>query len=294
MDKKQLFNEALTSLVEFSAVKGNKITMEDVKLHFKDLIDDESQYHFIYDYLAVNKITIEGFNPNTDRPDSLDESKVVSPKVEKSQSAITTESEEELAFIEMYMQDLQSAKTYNQDEINSLLLCLMDGNLSVVNDLVECHLPLVAEIAETYRGRGATFGDLIQEGNLALMLAISDYTENEGSFSDYIKEKITVALDSAVNSQINSERISRHLADQLNRLDEVTKDLSEKLGRVPDVEELSEAMSISSEQVETLLKTSLDTLSLNEDTQITDEEDMNNNMDTMPKADPLEWRVNKK
>ena len=49
MDKKAQFNEALTSLVDYAATKGNEITQEDVKVFFKDLIDDESQYGFIND-----------------------------------------------------------------------------------------------------------------------------------------------------------------------------------------------------------------------------------------------------
>ena len=47
MDKKLLFNEALTSLVDFAAANANHVTMDDVKLYFKDLIDDDSQYQFI-------------------------------------------------------------------------------------------------------------------------------------------------------------------------------------------------------------------------------------------------------
>ena len=61
MDKKAQFNEALTSLVDYAATKGNEITQEDVKVFFKDLIDDESQYGFINDYLSLNKIKVLGF-----------------------------------------------------------------------------------------------------------------------------------------------------------------------------------------------------------------------------------------
>ena len=68
MDKKLLFNEALTSLVDFAAANANHVTMDDVKLYFKDLIDDDSQYQFIYDYLALNKVEIEGFTPPANNP----------------------------------------------------------------------------------------------------------------------------------------------------------------------------------------------------------------------------------
>ena len=92
MDKKVLFNETLTSLVEFAAVNYNEITMDDVKTYFKDLVEDESQYQFIYDYLAVNKIKIEGYNP------SIDTVEDIPSEMEVSETSNVTESEEELAF----------------------------------------------------------------------------------------------------------------------------------------------------------------------------------------------------
>lgn len=307
MDKKVLFNEALTSLVEFAAAKGNEITTDDVKIHFKDLIDDESQYNFIYDYLAVNKIKVEGFVPTANvtlDADSSSESTMADETMPEETvpevTSVTPESEEELSFIKMYMNEMKDIPAASEAEISELISSLLNNDLSVVDRLVECHLSIVAEIAETYRGRGVNFGDLIQEGNMGLMLAVSDYNAEEGDFKQFIRSRITNALEETVNSQINSDRIGDRLADKLNQLDTVTKNLSEKLGRVPDVKELAETMSISEEEVSLLLKMSLDTLSVNEDSQITEEGDSaSESMDDIsdyvsPKEDPLEWRVNKK
>lgn len=288
MDKKVLFNETLTSLVEFAAVNYNEITMDDVKTYFKDLVEDESQYQFIYDYLAVNKIKIEGYNP------SIDTVEDIPSEMEVSETSNVTESEEELAFIDMYMNEISDILPASDKDIVELVSKLLSGDLSVVNRLVECNLSTVAEIAKDYKGKGVTFGDLIQEGNIGLMLAISDYSENCGDFSDYIKKKVSNTLEEVISSQINSDRINQHLADKLNQLDAVTKNLSEKLGRVPEISELAEAMSITEDEVSTLLKTSLDTLSVNEDTQITSDEESNTTENVASQADPLEWRINKK
>lgn len=286
MDKKVLFNEALTSLVDFAAAQGNEITSDDVKLYFKALIEDESQYKFIYDYLAINKIKVKGFVPN------IDES-VFADSAEKSvseQISDVIESEEELSFIKMYMAELEAIMPLNADEKSELIDRLLNGDTSVVDRLVESHLSLVAEIAEKYRGKGVTFGDLIQEGNIGLMLGLSDYHSESGEFDKFIRDKIVTCMEETINSQIHSDRIGQHLADKLNRLDTVTKNLSEKLGRVPDIGELAEAMSITEEEVSLLLKTSLDTLSVNEDTQITEESSPTENSE----KDPLQWRINKK
>lgn len=290
MDKRTQFNETLTSFVEFAATLGNEVSIDDVKLYFKDFIEDESQYQFIYDYLTINKINIKEYDaPINEKSDS-------EPTPSDIQSENTAESEEELSFIKMYMKELETIPPVSDDEKSTLVSKLLSGNLDVINRLVECHLSLVAEIAEAYRNQGVTFGDLIQEGNIGLMLGLSDYDSRCGDFDTFIREKITAALDEIVNSQIHSDRIGQHLADKLNQLDATTKNLSETLGRVPELKELAEAMSISEDEVSLLLKTSLDTLSVNEDTQLTDEDNASENNDSYstPAKDPLQWRVNKK
>lgn len=292
MDKKILFQKALTSLVEYAATKHNHITMEEVKQHFTDLIDDDSQYLFIYDYLATNKIEVEGFHCSA--LNLSDNS--TNHALQDSDTAIL-ESEEELTFIRMYMSDLEMIEPAQPGEVDKLLKELSNGSTDIVNRLVECHLSIVADIAKSYRGKGVTFGDLIQEGNIALMVAISDYQLDCGDFSDFITQKIRQSMEEVIHEQINSDRVGKHLADQLNRLDKVTKQLNEELGRVPEIAELAEAMSISEEEVSVLLKTSLDTLSLNDEIESgdeTDSTDLQTDTLTAKKEDPLTWRINKK
>lgn len=306
MDKKTLFSETLTSLVEFAAAQGNKITFDDVKLYFKDLIEDESQYKFIYDYLTINKITVEGFDLkqngenlffNDTSSNGTADGTGFSLSDNTPDSSIPTESEEELAFIKMYMDEMNTIPPISRLEKKQLVNKLIQGDVSVVTKLVESCLSMAADTAQNYRGKGVTFGDLIQEGNIELMTAISDYTSDSGDFDTFMQDRVITALKNTINSQINSDRIGQHLADKLNHLDSITQKLNEQLGRVPTIPELAEAMSISEEEASILLKTSLDTLSVNEDTN----EDNNNapasqtpDLTSNPNTDPLEWRINKK
>lgn len=300
MDNKTRFNHALTALVAFSATKGNEITMEDVRMHFKDIIEDDSQYQFIYDYLSINRIKVKGFTPTSFFDDTLED---VSSNVQLSNKEFSTspqklnESEEELSFIEMYKSDMKNIKPLSIDEKSQLTTALLSGDTSVTERLIEGNLSVVAEIAENYRGQGVTFGDLIQEGNIGLMLAISEFNNQCGNFDSFVRKKISTAIENTINEQINSDRVGQHLADKLNILDKTTNKLSEKLGRVPDIDELSEAMGIDREEVSLLLKTSLDTLSIHEDTNFTNNESFDNPTPdlTTPSSgtDPLVWRHGK-
>lgn len=296
MDKKILFNEALTKLVATATENNNKVTMEEVKSYFDDFIDDDSQYQFIYDYLTTNKIEIEGFHPSdknffetNDNVHSLESEQVFIDE--------NNESKEELEFIKMYMSDIDNIPLVNEDEQNHLIEKLTLGDTSCVERLVESKLRTVADMAETYRGKGVSFGDLIQEGNLELMIAISEYHSNLGDFNQYVDKRIKNAILNTINNEIHSDRIGQHLADKLNQLDNTTKELNKKLGRVPKLSELSEAMGVSEDEVSLLLKTSLDTLSVNEDTQITENGNDDDLRDTAASlntpssgSDPLTWR----
>lgn len=291
MDKKTEFNNALTELVSFATSKGNKITIEDVKSHFNGLIDDASQYQLIYDYLSVNKIEIDGLEPSEKNFfESGYSDSDISAQVARDENK---ESKEELEFIKMYMSDINAITPVSIQEQNMLVQKLSDGDTSCIERLVESKLQAVADFSQKYRGKGVSFGDLIQEGNLELMIAVSEYQTTYGDFNQYIDKRIENAIINTINNEINSDRIGQHLADKLNQLDNTTKELNKKLGRVPELSELAEAMGISEDETSLLLKTSLDTLSVNEDTQITEDSSENENIDlTTPStgSDPLTWR----
>ena len=293
MDKKTLFNNALTKLVEFAATKENIIAISDVKSFFDGIIDDDSQYHFIYDYLTTNKIIIEGISSPEDIKDVEEEKSFEEEFNNVSDTDYSIDSETEMSFVNMYMAEMGSIPPVSDEEKKRLVKDLLNGDTSVVNRIIESKLKDVAEIASTYRGKGVSFGDLIQEGNIGLMVAISDYNDNLGDFDEYINKCIINTIKSTINDEINSDRIGQHLADKLNQLDKATKTLSEKLGHVPEISELSKEMGLDEDEVSILLKTSLDTLSVNEDTHITDEEQPDCSEDnTTPSSgsDPLQWR----
>ena len=204
-----------------------------------------------------------------------------------------TETNKELAVIEMYMKDVENLPQLSDEEKEDLIMRLADGDSSVVEDLTNSMLLHVAEMAQDYRDQGVRFGDLIQEGNVALTEVISDY-DGDGdleSFNELVDEAVTEAFENAIKDQADSDKISQHLADKLNLLDDTTKRLTEKLGRVPEASELAKEMDIPEEEVDNLLKISLDVLSVNEDSHLTD--DIDSSIDEVDEdisdEDPLDW-----
>ena len=207
-----------------------------------------------------------------------------------------TETNKELAVIEMYMKDVENLPQLSDEEKEDLITRLADGDSSVIEDLTNSMLLHVAEMAQDYRDKGVSFGDLIQEGNVALTEVISDYDGDADieSFNEMVDEAVTEAFESAVKEQAESDKISQRLADKLNLLDDTTKRLTEKLGRVPEASELAKEMDIPEEEVDNLLKISLDLLSVNEDSHLVDDIDASIDEVDMDDSDddPLDWRIN--
>ena len=262
MDKKLLFNDALSSLIEFAAANANHVSTEDIHTFFNDIIEDEKQYEFIYKYLQESKIKIDGMdyivseevtiNPKEEETKELETVKAAESKV--------VETEAELAFIEMYKKDLEAIDEISEAELANLLDLLANGDLSVTNKIVESQLSKVADIANEFRGQGVTYGDLIQEANIGLMIALSEFNGSSDEFAAYVDDAIRNTLNLVINDQINENRVGEHLANRMNELDEISRDLTELLGRAPTFEELAKKMGITEDEVETIVKTSLNVL----------------------------------
>ena len=146
MDKKLLFNDALSSLIEFAAANANHVSTEDIHTFFNDIIEDEKQYEFIYKYLQESKIKIDGMDYIVSEEVTIDPKEEETKELEavKAAESKVVETEAELAFIEMYKKDLEAIDEISEAELANLLDLLANGDLSVTNKIVESQLSKVA------------------------------------------------------------------------------------------------------------------------------------------------------
>ncbi|MDO5048242.1 MAG: RNA polymerase sigma factor RpoD [Anaerococcus sp.] len=138
--------------------------------------------------------------------------------------------------------------------------------------LAETNLRLVVSIAKKYVGRGMSFLDLIQEGNMGLMKAVDKYDYNRGfKFSTYATWWIRQAITRAIADQARTIRIPVHMVETINKLVRIQRQLVQDLGRDPSNEEIAEQMGIEVDKVQEIKKISQDPVSL--ETPIGEEDD---------------------
>ncbi len=252
MNDKLGFLNKLGGLLELANQYQGRLTKEQVEEYFIDEQLTREQMELVFDYLMAQKVAVRGYvklgNRNHDSQDD---------KVE-SVNQLTIEEQE---YLEEYTQDLKAIRALNQGELAELIQKINSGDALAKGRLTEVFLTKVVEIGKSMHHSEVFLGDLIQEGNVALMLAIETLPDIEVSESEidteittYIESEVKQGIQLLIEEMTELKNRDRKMVEQVQNLDESITKLTEDLGRKVTLDELAIYTEMSEDEILEILK----------------------------------------
>lgn len=296
MQEKIIFREMLSELKRYADSKRCHLTTGEVKEFFENAHLEEEQFQFIYEYLRGQNIVVEGMENSLDRDwipgevgqrsdqggmtgsalkdvagfKGVDDAAYVDEhdvgeKVEDL-SALEPSFESDV-FFDMYRKDLANVVTVSEELELALCVACVQGDALAKSELVEHYLRFVCEIVSGYHNKELSKSDLVQEGNIGLILAIDtmDMYDSLGEFREYIRESILHALDDAELEQHDLKNQDQQVAERVNHVNEAIRNLEEELEHQVSLEELSGYLEMPMEEIIDILKMAGDEIELDEE-----------------------------
>ena len=238
MESKAEFLKKLNDLVTVVREKGNPITVDEVKTYFSGMDLNEEQIELVFDYLLAQKVVVKGYI------------KMDMPVSEETQLVLT---EDEEAYLKEYLEDLKAFKPVTAQERQGLFEKMIKGDSQAKNRIVEIYLQDVIEIAKEMYHPEIFLGDLIQEGNVGLMLGAELVTDAETAHQT-ITEQIRQSIQMLIEEHTELSSRDKKMVEKVAMLDESIKTLTEELGRKVTIDELAVYMGMTEDEIEDILK----------------------------------------
>lgn len=235
MSEKTEFLKKLSGLSKLAQEQGGQITIEEVKAYFLEDALTEEQIELVFEYLMTQKIVVKGY---------------VKMSHEENEVEYT---EEERLYLKEYEKDLQAIRPATEGEVESLYEKVIQGEENAKTRLVEIYLGQVVEIAKQLRQVDLFIGDLVQEGNLGLVMGVEMITKPTTAH-EVIVQQIKQSIQLFLEEQSELSSRDKKMVEKVQALDESIQALTEELGRKVTIDELAVYMGLEVEEIEDILK----------------------------------------
>ena len=254
----------LNELVEIGRAKGH-LTTQEIMDALENVDFDPEQMEKFYETLETANVEIID-DIQEDLEDELDGGEEKDESTKVVDMSITDDP------VKVYLKEIGRVPLLTSDEEVELAKRILEGDEKAKQRLSEANLRLVVSIAKRYVGRGMSFLDLIQEGNLGLIKAVEKFDYTKGfKFSTYATWWIRQAITRAIADQARTIRIPVHMVETINKVKKASSMLLHKNGHEPSADEIAEELGMTEDKVREILRVAQEPVSL--ETPIGEEED---------------------
>ncbi len=209
---------------------------------------------------TVDDISDEGIDFNNIETDDDEESIAIEePKTQESLNSVNSDDS-----VRIYLQQIGKIPLLTPNEELEVAKKIYETQSEIARKvLINANLRLVVSIAKKYIGRGLSFLDLIQEGNLGLIKATEKFDYTKGyKFSTYATWWIQQSITRAIADKARIIRLPIHLIESINKIKKATMDLTTELGRIPVKQEIADKMGITVSKLTSIIKATQSTISI--------------------------------
>ena len=276
----------LMQLVEQAKNKDSKLDVDEINDYFQDYNLSPEGIEHIYSYLEGNNIEVQHHQEeeppedletsgkgdamldlDLDLDDDLDAEDENGEKIEGEEinlnpvdllEGVGTEDP-----VRMYLKEIGTVPLLTAEEEMELARRKQAGDEKAKKKLIEANLRLVVSIAKRYTGRGMSFLDLVQEGNLGLIKGVEKFDPEKGfKLSTYATWWIRQSVTRALADQARTIRVPVHMVETINKMSKMQRKLTLELGYEPSVAELAKALDMTEEKVMEIMQIAREPASL--------------------------------
>ena len=211
--------------------------------------------------LIIDDISDEGVDFNSIEPVEEDDDTIAieEPKTQESLNSVNSDDS-----VRIYLQQIGKIPLLTPEEELEVAKKIYETQSEIARKvLINANLRLVVSIAKKYIGRGLSFLDLIQEGNMGLIKATEKFDYTKGyRFSTYATWWIQQSITRAIADKARIIRLPIHLIESINKIKKATMDLTTELGRIPVKQEIADKMGIPVSKLTSIIKATQSTISI--------------------------------
>jgi len=281
--EKDNFVKKLEQLVEVAKTKHNALDVTEINDFFvgENLMPEQMEH--IYSYLENHSIDVI---PAIDDANISEEVLLMEDDLDDEDDFVNEVEEIELDPVDlldgigtedpvrMYLKEIGTVSLLSAEEELDLAKRKAEGDDRAKERLIEANLRLVVSIAKRYTGRGMSFLDLVQEGNLGLIKGVEKFDYTKGyKLSTYATWWIRQSVTRALADQARTIRVPVHMVETINKMSKMQRKLTLELGYEPSVSELAQALEMTEDKVMEIMQIAREPASL--ETPIGEEDDSN-------------------